>query len=240
MNQRSPLARAVREARGIILGALLVAVGYNLFAGTGVPWIRQVKHGDTASFDQIFGETGAVAPKDTAAVAVVPSVDTTAAPTDTAAQTAALKEADARRIADSLKQVRLDSAKKAQETQTKPSTPPPTPKVTEITTATAKQIFDAKKALFIDARPAEQFGKGHIPGAINIYASEFQDHINELLVIRQKNPDTVLVAYCGGGLCELSHELADQLKVLGFRVLLYTGGTEEWQASKYPFTGEEK
>jgi rhodanese-related sulfurtransferase len=106
-----------------------------------------------------------------------------------------------------------------------------------ITTRQAKKLFDQQNALFIDARRADQFAKGHIPGAMNIYAYAFGDHIGDVIDIPR---DRLIVVYCDGGLCEMSHELADELMQFGFkRVLVYTGGWAEWSETSYPKSTEK-
>jgi rhodanese-related sulfurtransferase len=243
----TPFRRALREARLIIVIGPLIAIAYNLFASTGIPWIREVRHGDTVSYDSLIGGA-TVGTTDT--VSAIPAVtdtlasaDTTAPAevTDTAAASLLARQQAQQHLDDSIRQAQArealrvrDSIKKAQ-AQQKTDTPPQD-LGKEINSATAKRIFDEKKALFIDARPAAQFGEGHIPGAINVYAEDFNPNIPMLLKIPN---DTLVVAYCGGGLCELSHELADKLRALGFkRVVVYTGGTTEWNEKNYPFTGK--
>jgi rhodanese-related sulfurtransferase len=246
----TPFRRALREARLIIVIGPLIAIAYNLLASTGISWIREVRHGEIVSYDSLIGGSSTPAATDTATMAgpavaldTVAGKDTATADavTDTAAASLLRQQQAQTQMEDSIRQAKArealrvrDSIKKAQ-TQQKTETPPQD-LGKEINTATARRIFDEKKALFVDARPAAQFGEGHIPGAINVYAEDFNPNIPMLL----KYPnDTLVVAYCGGGLCELSHELADKLRTLGFkRVVVYTGGTTEWNANNYPFTGK--
>jgi rhodanese-related sulfurtransferase len=243
------MKRALREAGFILLVAPLIALVYNVFAATRIPWIRQIPKGDTVSYEQLIeGNGSASAMIDTAATS--PVTDTTSGATttvvDTAVPSTAVAAQEKERIQDSLR--RLADAARLRDSlkRNKPSEAPPTDtqkepsvaenggKPKEIGTAVAKRIFDEKRALFIDARPAEQFAEGHIPGAISVYAEEFNKSIPTLLGYPM---DTLVVAYCGGGLCELSHELADRLVTLGFKkVVVYTGGTTEWNENNYPFT----
>ncbi|MCS6807302.1 MAG: rhodanese-like domain-containing protein [Bacteroidota bacterium] len=81
--------------------------------------------------------------------------------------------------------------------------------------------------LFIDARPSKEYQLGHIGNAINIYTPEFEQHIHRIVGLPRNKP---IVAYCGGGACELSHDLAAHLIKLGFQhVFVYTGGWNEWK-----------
>jgi len=89
------------------------------------------------------------------------------------------------------------------------------------------QLLKHPEVLLIDARRPEDFQAGHIPGARNIFAYEFQLHIPELIALPRTKP---VVVYCDGGQCELSHYLAEQLRTLGFRrIYIYEGGWAEWR-----------
>ena len=242
---RTPFGRALRESRGILIGAFLVALTYNLFSSSALPWIASTPELEAASLEEFD-----TAPQTTPSV--VDSVTTTIPQVmpgdslervkvqDSIANAVRLAEANKARVADSIAKAK-EAAKPSQTTT--PADPVPNtsaPAAREINSETAKAVFDEKKALFIDARSAEEFAKGHIPEAINVYAIDFQKHIPELLQLQSKRgADAPVVAYCGGGLCELSHELAEQLVLLGFRrVFVYTGGTQEWTKLGHPFTGQ--
>jgi len=57
-----------------------------------------------------------------------------------------------------------------------------------------KKIYDEKKALIIDCRPAGRYNEGHIPSAINIWFAEFDKHIDKL----PKDKNAPIVYYCQG------------------------------------------
>jgi rhodanese-related sulfurtransferase len=101
----------------------------------------------------------------------------------------------------------------------------------EITTV--KRFFDARAALFIDARDPAEYEAGHIPGALRLTNAEAQgepDRLKSLPV--QGRP---IIAYCEGGACEASIELARTLIDAGYqKVLVYSGGYPEWSAAGYP------
>ncbi len=236
----SPWKKAMREARGVILASIFVAVGFNLFASTGVSWIRELPTLPGTSDSTLFGDDDSVTQSVVNPATPVPAIDTTATgpSVDTAAAEA---EAEKKRIADSIaaaKKAIADSLKnlKALADETAKSTEAGVVQgaVSEITSDQAKALFDKKRGFWIDARPAVNFAEGHIPGAINIYPDQLSKRINELPV---NNMNTLIVIYCNGGLCELSHELANSISGIGFkRVVVYAGGIEEWTARKYPVT----
>ncbi len=79
----------------------------------------------------------------------------------------------------------------------------------------------------IDARTPEKYAEGHIASAINIYGGEAQSRIPDII---QAPRDRVILIYCDGGECELSHHVADVLKQFGYGpIFIYTGGWAEWK-----------
>lgn len=79
----------------------------------------------------------------------------------------------------------------------------------------------------IDARGAEKFAEGHIANAVNIFGGEVQSRIPDIM---QTPRDRVILIYCDGGECELSHHVADVLKQFNYGpIFIYTGGWAEWK-----------
>jgi rhodanese-related sulfurtransferase len=90
-----------------------------------------------------------------------------------------------------------------------------------------KKLLADPSVMIIDARNEHEFAEGHLPKARNIFALEFQQYIPELIGM---NKDIRIIVYCGGGECELSHELSNNLIGLGFKkVYIYLGGWEDWK-----------
>jgi 3-mercaptopyruvate sulfurtransferase SseA len=54
-----------------------------------------------------------------------------------------------------------------------------------------KKLHDQDKAMVIDTRSAESYRGGHIPGAINVPLSAWNDHLPRLKATRKP-----IVAYC--------------------------------------------
>ena len=54
-----------------------------------------------------------------------------------------------------------------------------------------KKLHDQDKAMVIDTRSAESYRSGHIPGAINVPLSAWNDHLPRLKATRKP-----IVAYC--------------------------------------------
>ena len=236
MKTQSPFQKALPEAGTVLLGAILLALAFNLFASNGIPWTRQTRQIDTLATEDIVidVDTNTVdQPVDTVVI-----VDTGLSAEEIEQRRIDSIKKENQRIRDSIEKAKQqDSIRKAKEAAAKDSQVEGPGGVKGISTSGAKKILDSKTAVFIDARRSDQFGEGHIPGALNIYAYEFKENIGKVGGI-PKNKQ--IVVYCDGGECELSHDLADDLVKFGFtNVLIYTGGWEEWSKTSYPkATGE--
>ncbi len=57
-----------------------------------------------------------------------------------------------------------------------------------------KKIFDEKKGVIIDCRPAGRYNEGHIPGSLHIWFAEFDKYIDKL----PQDKNTLIVYYCQG------------------------------------------
>ena len=91
-----------------------------------------------------------------------------------------------------------------------------------------KGIVDGKTVgLVIDARPKiKKYDKGHIPGALSMPASRF-DKMKGLL---PADKDALIVFYCGGLKCALSHKNAFKSEKLGYsNVKVYAKGYPNWK-----------
>jgi rhodanese-related sulfurtransferase len=99
--------------------------------------------------------------------------------------------------------------------------------------ATLKKLYDANAALLLDAREADEYAEGHIAGATSLPYNDAMADPDRLK--RLDSGGRPIVAYCSGGDCELSMDLAKLLVQAGKRrVLVYEGGYPEWQAAGYP------
>ena len=89
-----------------------------------------------------------------------------------------------------------------------------------------------KGVMIIDSRPAKrQYDPGHIPGAINIPDSQFDKHIAAL----PQDKATLLLFYCGGVDCMLSHKSAFKAEKLGYsNIKAYPAGMPDWKAKGGP------
>lgn len=110
---------------------------------------------------------------------------------------------------------------------------PDTDQPIQVQIATVKRFFDARAALFLDARDPAEYEKGHIPGAIRLTNPEAQNEPERVKALPVEGRPTIV--YCEGGACETSLELARFLIESGFKkVLVYMGGYPEWLAAGHP------
>jgi rhodanese-related sulfurtransferase len=89
-------------------------------------------------------------------------------------------------------------------------------------------------ALWVDARPAEEFERDHIPGAVLLN----EDRWNELLpqfLGQQWSPEKKIVVYCSAESCNLAEDVARRLREeakLPNEIKILKGGWEAWLGKK--------
>jgi rhodanese-related sulfurtransferase len=84
----------------------------------------------------------------------------------------------------------------------------------------------SKEVVLIDSRPKRaKYDKGHIPGAISIPDTYFDKHQDQL----PEDKNTLLIFYCGGLHCKLSHKSAAKAEALGYtKVKVFAEGFPKW------------
>ena len=96
-----------------------------------------------------------------------------------------------------------------------------------------KAIFDQHRAIFADARSAEDYEEGHIKGAVSLPVGEFDMKIGEFL--NRYPPDRPIVTYCSGRTCDDSHRLTEMLIEMGYlHVSVLIDGYPGWQKESFP------
>ncbi len=97
----------------------------------------------------------------------------------------------------------------------------------------AYDIFQKGEALFLDARPAEEYEELHIPGAMNLTPEALEK--GEGRAVAGLSKDRVIVVYCGQVSCDAALKVAEKLQSLGFtRVRAFLGGFSAWDQAGYP------
>lgn len=103
----------------------------------------------------------------------------------------------------------------------------------------AKEGYDRRNVVFVDARPRGAYIAGHIPGAINLPVSQFRRRGREAMADVPK--DAHILTYCSGGSCQSSASLAGLLtERLGYaNTRVFYNGWQAWVEAGYPtVTGE--
>ena len=107
----------------------------------------------------------------------------------------------------------------------------PVPSGESVTVAQARAW--GADAIWVDARPEEEFARDHVPGAILLN----EDHWNDLLpsVLAVWTPDKKMVVYCSTKSCNLAREVARRLREeakLPNDIRVLDGGWEELKEKK--------
>ena len=94
--------------------------------------------------------------------------------------------------------------------------------------AVALGIFRSGEAVFIDARSADHFAKGHIPGAVSVPFEQFDELFPVIADLIESGRE--LVVYCSNRECDDALLLAAWLKEIGgSNTVLYIDGLELWE-----------
>lgn len=102
-----------------------------------------------------------------------------------------------------------------------------------IDTTDAKSVLDAGTAVFVDARLPEEYAEGHIPGAVNLPADDFDETYPKLA--KGLREASSIIAYCSDIQCDQGAKVADWLAERGHSgVYLMFSGWDEWEAAGYP------
>jgi len=108
----------------------------------------------------------------------------------------------------------------------------------DITLVEAKKLFLQEAVIIIDARPNDDYEKGHIRDARSLPWHEVDQRFME--VTKDISVDTPIITYCDGETCELSHHLANFLLDLGFtNVRILVNGWTKWQNADLPIKKED-
>ena len=97
----------------------------------------------------------------------------------------------------------------------------------------AAALFEKDAAVFLDARTPAEYDQGHIQGAVNLPWHDVDNSFET--VIMTLDPEAMVITYCDGDACSLSHDLAEFLKDSGFtRVKVLVNGWTLWKEHQLP------
>lgn len=100
----------------------------------------------------------------------------------------------------------------------------------DISVKEARELVDAKKAVFIDVNGTQSFKNGRIPGALN-----FEEVKGKLASSLPKDKNTPIVAYCGGPQCKAYEKAAKAAADLGYKNVRHlAAGISGWKQAGQP------
>lgn len=80
-----------------------------------------------------------------------------------------------------------------------------------------------KSAFIVDVNGDESYANGHVPGAVNFYAKNFEAGL-------PKDKASQIVVYCGGPACTAWQKAANRLEELGYASIKhFSGGIKGWK-----------
>lgn len=98
----------------------------------------------------------------------------------------------------------------------------------------AKRQYDRGVALFVDARSAKAYDRGHIPGAVRL---SYHNSTSDLRRVLEPYPaDTDIIVYCANATCMNSYDVARRLarEMTFTNVKVLSGGWPVWAAAGFP------
>lgn len=243
--RRSSLGRdvAVLVLAGIALGISFNALQASARSPRALSWIRHEPK--LASFESL---AGTLPPVD-----AVSTPASTPEPVPTSATAKPAKPAKPVPAAPPAAPSSAPSANAKQDAKPAPSATPAQPQiVTEETVAApvavvlpvvpetreplevgldfTKRFHDGRGAAFVDARSAEEYAEGHIPGALSLPFDDVYKKPELAKTFDEKG--LPIIVYCGGGDCDLARTLAYALIEAGHkRVLVFKDGLPGWAAA---------
>ena len=91
-----------------------------------------------------------------------------------------------------------------------------------------------ENAIWIDARPDEEFARDHVPGAPSLNEDRWNELLPQFLAVW--SPEKKIVVYCSSQSCnasrEVAHRLRNQAQPPMQNVFVLEGGWEEWLKSR--------
>ena len=109
------------------------------------------------------------------------------------------------------------------------------PGVEAMTMEQARTAWEAKSAVFVDARVPQEFEAAHVPGALNLPPGEFEVRYPDLA--EQVEAASTVIVYCEGMECGDSIFVAERLReIYQGAIFVVERGWPAWVAGGYPLT----
>jgi rhodanese-related sulfurtransferase len=99
----------------------------------------------------------------------------------------------------------------------------------------AFKYFDDPSTTFVDTRKAEDYGEGHVKGAVSLPRADKEDRFP--LVQPLLPEENRIVLYCYGPECEDAERVAEFLVQLDYKnMAIMSPGFPEWKKAGYPMS----
>ena len=88
-------------------------------------------------------------------------------------------------------------------------------------------------AIWVDARPEDEFERDHVPGAILLNEDRWNELLSQFLQ-QHWSPEKKIVVYCSAESCNVAGDVARRLREeakLPNEIRVLKGGWEEWQSA---------
>ena len=104
-----------------------------------------------------------------------------------------------------------------------------------LTLAEFRALADSRRVPILDARNEEAYGEGHVPGALSLPPSNFDEAYARLKSKLPADKESLVVVYCSNIWCGLGDELQQKLITRGFRhVGQFPDGWTAWVGAGLP------
>lgn len=197
----------VKEILLILIASIILGLLYNYFSSKPLPLIYKQPQLDTISDSLLFFKENNIK------LNTADTLKFNLAETKTPNSPIETKPAGTAFKKDSTRTAALDFIKKS------------------VSFEQMQKCVENNDIIIIDARSPEDYAKGHIGKAINIFP--YLEQGEYLRKLNSLDDTKVIITYCDGGNCDLSHKVVEDLNRFGFkRVLIYQGGWDEWLKKK--------
>ena|SRR5436190_9058144 len=101
----------------------------------------------------------------------------------------------------------------------------------ELVPEDAREVVASQRGQAVDLRDREEFGQGHIPGAVNVPEEELEERLDEL------SKDLPVIVVCAEG--DRSGQVVAQLREHGYEAASVKGGMKSWGSDDMPLQPAE-
>lgn len=88
--------------------------------------------------------------------------------------------------------------------------------------------------IWVDARPADEFERDHVPGAVSLNEDRWNEALPQFLA-KDWSPDKKIIVYCSAASCNLAEDVARRLREeakLPNEIRILKGGWEAWSEKR--------